>query len=238
MQYTIKCKSCNHENPLYQLTCRNCNAFLRERIFNIDLWEVLMMLIETPSRAYTRIIHAEHKNFIIFILFFAAIKLSINSVYISLALSGHNFNFRGSVAIFLINLVILVISVLLSSLIYTYFTKSINIKTRFRDNISVTTYSFMPYIFALVLLFPIELILFGYTVFSVNPSPFIIKESLAYIMLGFELLFITWSMFLAFMAFRRQTGGVIVPLGFMLLLNVFIYLALYLTAELLLIYEV
>jgi hypothetical protein len=230
-QNTIICSNCGSENPFYKLTCIKCSAFLRERIFNIDLWDVLSKLIDSPSSAYTRIIQAEHKNFIFFILFFVAVKLSINSVFISLALEGERHYVNNVFIVFGISLGILITSILITALLYTLVLSARENKTRFRDNFSVLTYSFMPYVFALVIIFPVELILFGYTVFSVNPHPFIIKETVAYIMMVFEILVIIWTIFLSYMALRKQSGDFITAMIFAIILNVFIYSALYISAR-------
>src|SRR4030042_6938885 len=223
MNNKIKCRNCGAENNFYRLTCSNCSAFLREKIFNIDLWEVILLLIESPMKAFARIIHAEHKNFIIFILFFAAVKFSIDSVYLSLALTGNNHYLSSIFLVFFISFGILLLSILLISISFTLILKSHNIKTRVRDNISIMIYSLFPHIMALVILFPIELILFGYTVFSVNPSPFVIKETLAYTMLVFELMFVLWAMFLSFMAFRRQSADYSITIIFTLIFNIAVY---------------
>jgi len=189
-----------------------------------------MLLIESPMKAFARIIHSEHKNFIVFILFFAAIKYSIAAVYMSLAIAGNNHYLHNVFIVFLINLGILVTVILLTTYLFTYVLKSKNIRTRWKDNISIIIYSLIPYIIALVILFPVELILFGYTVFSVNPSPFIIKETLAYVMLGFEILFILWSVFLSFMAFRRQSNDFLTALIFTIIFNAAVYGLLILSA--------
>ena len=54
----------------------------------------------------------------------------------------------------------------------------------------------MPYSFAAIILFPVELIIFGKYLFSVNPSPFIIKSFLAWVLVSLEFLLILWSVFL------------------------------------------
>ncbi|MBZ0198889.1 MAG: hypothetical protein K8H86_03410, partial [Ignavibacteriaceae bacterium] len=84
MKNPAVCKSCGAENPLYQLTCAKCKSYLRERVVNIDLWDLLALLLHSPSEAFRLIIKAEHKNFIFFILLFTAVKFTINSAFIHL----------------------------------------------------------------------------------------------------------------------------------------------------------
>jgi hypothetical protein len=237
MSNVLKCRSCETENSLYRLTCRNCSAYLRVRIFNVDLWDILTKLIESPTLAFTRIIQAEHKNFIFFILILTVVKLSINSVFMSLWISGNDFYFGNILVIYSINAGILLLAILLVTLFFYYFMKNKGNKTRFIDDISIVTYSLIPYILGLILLFPVELILFGNTVFSVNPHPFMIKENFAYVMLSFEMLFLLWSVFLLFAAFFTQSNNKIVSFLFAIIFNLFIYSSLYLTSKYIFIYE-
>jgi hypothetical protein len=51
----------------------------------------------------------------------------------------------------------------------------------------------------------LELIFFGQYLFSRNPSPFVIKETTAYVMLVLEILMIFWSFFLSIMSLFTLT---------------------------------
>jgi hypothetical protein len=171
-----------------------------------------------------RIIQSEHKNFISLIVALAAVKFSINTIYASVALTGEG---RGFFLLFLIMLGWLILLVTLSGLMYK---AALKVKTRFRDNFAILTYSFIPHVFALLILFPVELILFGGTLFSTNPSPFVIKETLAYVMLAFESLFIFWGILLTYFAFRRQSSSRGTAIIFTILFNILMYGIVYLTA--------
>ena len=56
MKNKITCSNCSTENPPYAYTCDNCNSYLRERVFNIDLWNVIGLMIEAPKKAFELII--------------------------------------------------------------------------------------------------------------------------------------------------------------------------------------
>ncbi len=60
MKNTITCKNCKDENPFYGLICKSCGSYLRERIFNIDLFKIMGLLIESPQKGFEIIIHSEH----------------------------------------------------------------------------------------------------------------------------------------------------------------------------------
>ena len=81
--------------------------------------------------------------------------------------------------------------------------------TRVKDIFSILSYTLVPNIFALVILFPLELIFFGEYLFSNNPSPFLIKEIAAYIMLVLEILMILWTYFFSIMGLFTLTKSII-----------------------------
>src|SRR4030065_2879879 len=81
MKNGIICKNCQTLNPFHELTCRNCKSYLRERVYNLDLWKLLEQLIESPLNGFTKIIHSEQKNFVVFIILLSSIKFFINTIF-------------------------------------------------------------------------------------------------------------------------------------------------------------
>jgi hypothetical protein len=209
MNNRITCSNCSDENPPYAYTCKNCNSFLRERVFNIDLWNVIGLMIEAPKKAFELIIFSEHKNYITFLLIFIAIKLLINTRFISLISLG-TFNPSTSLYLsYLIVLGILLVYLILFSICFTLINRSLQISTRLWDNFALLTYSLLPNVFGIIFLFIIELVVFGEYLFSINPTPFVIKGIIAYIFAGAELLLIIWSVLLSFKAFKVQTHSML-----------------------------
>ena len=227
MKNSITCKNCNHENPYYQLTCKNCDSYLRERVVNIDLWNTLGKLIESPVKAFEKIIQAEHKNFIFILPVLIAIKLLIDSMLIASNLLKNENIFSRYLINYLIVLGGFIILVLIYSLLLKYFNKLFTLQTRIRDNFAIIIYTFVPIIFALVFVFPIELTLFGRFLFSFNPSPFMIKEFPAYVLLGFEVLLILWSFFLTITAMYSQSKNILYSIITSVIFNVVIYYFIY-----------
>jgi hypothetical protein len=205
----------------------NCHSYLRERIFNIDLWKTIEQLIETPVKAFRRIIQSEHKNFISLIFIFAVFKLFISSIFVSLVLFKNEqalnyfisrlFFFAGGMLILL-----LVISLLL-----LFVLRGGGIKARFKDLFAVLTFSLMPYSFAAIILFPVELIIFGNYLFSVNPSPFIIKSFFAWVLVILEFILIIWSAFLTITGIFAQTRSIKFSIANSVIFNLIIYSSVY-----------
>jgi hypothetical protein len=227
MKNVIICKSCSTENPYYEVICMNCHSFLRDRVFNIDLWKTIESLIETPVKAFRRIIQSEHKNFISLIFIFAVFKLFISSIFISLAIFKNEQVLNFFIPRFLFFAGGMLILFIILSLLLLLLIKGGGIKTRFKDLFAILTYSFMPYSFATIILFPIELIIFGQYLFSVNPSPFVIKSFLAWVLLSLEFLLILWSVFLTVTGIFAQTKSLRFSLVNSVIFNIIVYSSIY-----------
>jgi Yip1 domain len=227
MKNVIICKSCSTENPYYEVICLNCHSFLREKIFNIDLWKTIEVLIDSPVKAFRRIIQSEHKNFISLIFIFAVFKLFISSIFISLAIFKNEHALNFFIIRFLFFAGGMLILFIILSLLLLLVIKGGGIKTRFKDLFAVLTYSLMPYSFAAIILFPIELIIFGQYLFSVNPSPFIIKSFFAWVLLSLEFLLILWSVFLTVTGIFAQTKSLRFSLVNSIIFNIIVYSSIY-----------
>ncbi|MCZ6703989.1 MAG: hypothetical protein O6940_13245 [Ignavibacteria bacterium] len=231
MNNTITCSSCSNENPSYVHICENCNSFIRERVYNIDLWDLIGLLIESPGKAFKHIVYSEHKNFIGFVLFLITVKFLVDARFVSLVSLG---SFNPATALYLsysIVLVSLTVFLILYSYCFTLVNEFLNIKTRFRDNFSVLVYSLIPNVFGIVFLFVIELVVFGEYLFSINPSPFVVKEFVAYLLAGAELSLIIWSVFLSYIAFRVQTNSMLLSIINTLVFNIFIAALLFFSSK-------
>jgi hypothetical protein len=205
MKNSVICPNCNTENPFFNFVCNNCRVYLRDRIYNLDLWSTVSVIVETPSKAFKRIILSEHKNFIFLILFFIGFKYLINARFVSMLSIGE---FSSSISLqysYLLVLGAALIYLLSFSFVYTVVGKKNNIYLRFKDTFAIIVYSQIPYLFGLVLLFTLELVLFGDYLFSKNPTPFIIKGFLAYLFLILEAGTVIWSIFLLTIAFLTQS---------------------------------
>jgi len=91
------------------------------------------------------------------------------------------------------------------SFLYTLVGNLNDIFIRFKDTFALIIYSQIPLIFGLVILFTLELVIFGDYLFSINPTPLIIKGSIAFLFLALEIGVIIWSIFLVYKAFHSQS---------------------------------
>lgn len=205
MKNSVTCPNCNSENPFYNSVCSVCKFYIRDRIYNIDLWTVMSTLIESPTKAFRTVIYSEHKNFTFFILFFVSVKYLINARFISMISVGEFQSTIGLQYSYLIVLGIISIYYLLFSFAYKLIGRLNEIQIRFKDTLSLIIFSQIPLLIGLVVVFPLELVIFGDYIFSLNPAPFIIKKNIAYLFLSIELSLIFWTILLVFKAFITQT---------------------------------
>lgn len=227
MKNVIICKSCNSENPFYGLICHSCKSYLRERIYNIDLWNITGLLIENPSKAFKAIIFSEHKNYLILLIILIAAKLFLNGILLTIYLNKWNAYIPGFLTSYFIIMIFTVVIIVMSAAVFGFLTKRSGIETKFKDNYSILIYSFLPYAFGLLILFLIELVVFGETLFYYEPSPFILKPAIAYILLAFESIIILWSVFLTFAAFKVQSLNTVYSLVFSVFIHITLYFILY-----------
>jgi hypothetical protein len=227
-EYT-KCKKCNHVNPAYKNICTECKSYLRERVVNIDLWTTIRLLLEDPIKAFKQIIFAEHKNFILFVSFFIAIKNLITSRFISVPVLGNN----GVTTSFMLSILLMIlISISLISF-FSYLLKIFygikKIELRTKDIYALNVYSFIPYLFGLIFIFPVELIVLGGDIFSNNPYSFQIKPLISYLLIGFEIISIIWSFFLIqksiFVIISKRLFAILITIVFFIIWNATLYFA-------------
>ncbi len=205
MKNVQTCPNCNAENPIYQYSCSSCKAFLRTRVVNIDLWDTISSLIESPVKTFHKIIEAEHKNFVILLNSLTGIKLFLLAVIITSFNNLNSFNDN----YFFLNLLLVFgagfVSFLLISLGLTSFHNISGLKNRFKDNYAILNYAFIPLLISLLILSPVHYALFGEYWFTYNPPPYVVKPTEAYILLFIEGLMMTWSYLLLIFGLYAET---------------------------------
>lgn len=203
----ITCHNCGAENEYYKDICSSCKAYLRAKVFNIDLWRNIWWLIESPSKAFQEIIFSEHKNYIVFILAVMGVKYFLNS----LILSNYTF-FAGDInetplAQVFPAAAILIAVLFLMSFLFTKLLNSVGYRNRFKSVNAVLIYTFIPSVMIFAILSPIEFALFGQHWFYHNPSPFTLKFGAALVLFGVEFIIYVWGAVLAVKGFISLTGN-------------------------------
>ncbi len=203
----VNCQNCGTENEYYRETCKSCKAYLRARIFNLDLWRMIWHIIESPSKAFKEIIFSEHKNYIVFLLILMGGKYFINSLIISNFVfykdSINETSFTQAIPV----TGIFILFVFLFSYLATRIMNAVGYKNITKSVTAVLAYSFVPLTLILVILAPIEFALFGQHWFYHNPNPLTLKRNAAFILFALEGLVYVWCCILSIKAFIALTGN-------------------------------
>lgn len=224
----VECENCGTSNPFYTLNCSNCKSYLRARVVNIDFWSLTGKLIESPVDGFQTIIFSEHKNFWITVLTLFSLKLAIVKLVLTSQVAGNHQAVNYIWGNLLISFGYFISAFFLFSFILFKIYKLLKIPIRWKDTISVNTFSFLPLVFALGFLFPLEYALFGKYLITFNPSPFILKETAAYVLTGIEGLFVIWSFVLLFIGVFVQTKKILAAIiGFILIAGIISSIALF-----------
>lgn len=222
MKNTIECPKCHTLNPQYRYVCLNCKTYIRERVFNIDFWKIFWKTFESPIKSFNEIIHSEHKNYLLFILFLVSFKLSINSLVLT-NLFRNEYNLTDDISVNLIFLTATYFGIfILYSLITKFVLQVFSIKSRFLDNLAVFTYSQVPLLFSLFFIFPVQLGVFGMHWIIGNPEPIMLKNTIAYMLYGLDGLFLIWGLiniiFAHFTQLQKKISSILFGIIFYLII--------------------
>jgi hypothetical protein len=190
------CSVCQFENDDFAVTCKNCKGFLQNRIPNLDLFETVWGVIESPRATFRRIAIAEHKNFAL--LLFALFGLGLSFTALWHFELGDRFSTLLDLIIFATvsgpGVGILVSLVL--TLVYHLLAKVSGGKAAFRTSVGALAYSLTPIVLSVFLILPIELLTFGMYMFTSNPHPYVLKPFSYVLLIGFDSLVTVWSVVL------------------------------------------
>ncbi len=202
------CPNCSAENPFYYYTCKKCNSFLRSKVANIDFWDIVWNILVTPIKTAETIIFSEHKNYLAALIPFIAFKFSTVNYILKNSLSSVEVEYSFSRSILIGGLFTTALIFLFAFLI-TQANKLIKVESKLLDNYSILNYSFVPIFVSSIVLWPVQLALYGFYWFTFNPSPIVIKPVITYILYFIELLFIAWTFFLFITSIYTQTRKIL-----------------------------
>ncbi|MGD0038453.1 MAG: Yip1 family protein [Bacteroidota bacterium] len=189
----ITCSVCQTENDQYSTICKKCGSFLQNRVPNLDLFDVLWKIIESPKNAFRLIMRAEHKNYALFLYTLSGIAITFTGLwYFRL---GDRFD-NILVLIFLAILIGIPFGIVLCPLVSSLhwgLSKILDKKASFRNSLGITSYSLIPIIITLVFVLPIELLTFGMYFFTFNPPPITIKPMLYMLLIGLDIALAVWA---------------------------------------------
>lgn len=189
----LRCPTCAFENDDFAITCQNCKGFLQNRVPNLNLFETAWGVLESPRSTFRSIRLAEHKNFSLLLFCCFGIALSFTAFwYLKLGrlfetlLDLIPWALAGGMALGLFA------SLLLTGL-YHLLARLFGSRIPFRNSLGLLAYSFVPIVFSLVFVLPIELLTFGMYLFTGNPHPSVIKPLSYVLLVGFDTIMALWT---------------------------------------------
>jgi len=187
------CSVCHSENDQYASICKKCGGFLQNRIPNLDLFDVLWKIIETPRNAFRLIMRAEHKNNALFLYSLLRIAVTFDGFwYFKL---GNRFD---NILLIILPAILLGIFIgialcPIASLLHWGLSKMLGNKSSFRNSLGITSYSLLPVVLSLLFVLPIELLTFGMYFFTFNPPPITIKPISYVLLIGLDIALTVWA---------------------------------------------
>jgi hypothetical protein len=192
----IACTVCGTQNDEFAVVCVSCKSFLQMKVDNLNLFETLWSLMEEPRAAFRRIALARHKNYVILL----SCLLGMAIVYLVIWLKTLGARFPNFALLVGAGLVIGpfagVLFTFLFSLIVHRVGRLLGGTGSYRNVRAATVYASVPIVYSLVLVFPIEIAVFGSYFFSDNPPPLVINPVAYIVLLGFDAAAIVWSLVL------------------------------------------
>jgi len=189
----LLCPVCGKENDDLALICVSCKSYLQAKVDTLDLFHTSWTLLESPTSTMHRIAIARHKNYSVFLTILFGIAFAITVLWYGnygRILGG----LGGALGVAILGGPVLgVLSVVIMSLVLRLASRIFGGHSSMRQTMAVVAFSTVPIVWSLVLVFPIEMAVFGGYFFDSNPPPLVINP-VAYLgLLTLDSIAVFWS---------------------------------------------
>jgi hypothetical protein len=193
----ITCTSCHAENDEFAIVCKSCKSYIQNRIPNLDFFDTVWKVIESPRKAFHDVTLAEHKNYSLLLFSLFGIALSFTGFWL-FALGAR---FESLLALLAEAASIGVALGFVCAILFTFFyevtMRFVGGKGTARSSLGILAYATTPVVLSLVLILPVKLLTFGMFLFTSNPNPYTIKPELYVTLIAVDCLMGLWSLILA-----------------------------------------
>lgn len=190
---TRTCPVCGAANDDLVIVCTSCKSFIQGKVDTIDLFHTIWGLVESPSATFRRIGLSGTKNYVLLL----SALFGVACAYAYLWKTGAGAVFPGLATILGIGLAAgLVIGLLLGvgfALLYRLILPLAGGGVTFRNAFAVVAYAQVPVVISLILVFPLEIAVFGGYLFDYNPSPLVLNPAAFLILAGLDCVAVIWS---------------------------------------------
>jgi hypothetical protein len=190
------CTVCGTENDDLAVVCSSCKSFLQAKVDNLNLFETLWGLMESPRTTFRKIALARHKNYAVLLSSLLGISLAYTLFWFRTM--GPSFASLATLvgAGILLGPFLGVAFVFLFAGLMHRLAKIVGGNGTFRNTYAVASYAGAPIVYSLVFVFPIEIAIFGMYFFANNPPPLVISPVIYLVLLGMSFATFLWSLVL------------------------------------------
>lgn len=193
----IHCRVCNTQNDEFAIVCQNCKSYIQNRIPNLDFFETVWKVIESPRRAFHDITLAEHKNYALLLFSLFGVGISLTAFWYFQLGSRFESLLDLLVKATTIGVVLGLVCAALFTIVFDLVVRVVGGKRSLRNSLGILAYSTTPVSLSLALVLPIELLSFGMYLFTSNPNPYTIKPGLYIALISFDSIMALWVFCLA-----------------------------------------
>ncbi|MDT8325579.1 MAG: hypothetical protein RRA94_15805 [Bacteroidota bacterium] len=202
---TTSCPSCGEENSILDLRCRDCGAFIRDRVPAMNLFSALWGMIERPAATLLRFARSEQKNYV-HVLFALTGPLLIAVLLAALRAGDRGMAFGYALAAIAVlgpfaGLLFLAIVAWISNRALRLF---LGVQLGYRLVAGYIAYAAAPLMWASVIVLPLQLGLFGLTLFSDNPAAWSIRPVPFWLLAALDGIAVLWTFFLLPLGLRAH----------------------------------
>lgn len=187
------CPVCGAENEDLAVVCVHCKGYVQAKVDTIDLFHTMWGLLENPRATFRRIAIAGSKNYVLML----ALLFGVAFVFVYLWHTRAGVVFPSLVTILAIGLVAgPPTGLLLTSALAVLVSQGARLAgggVTIRNAFAILAYACFPIVVSLVLVFPLEIAVFGIYLFDSNPSPWVLNPAAFAILAGLDGAAVLWS---------------------------------------------
>ncbi len=203
---TRACPVCGTENDDLAVVCSSCKGYIQAKVDTLDLFQTIWGLMESPSVTFRRIALAGSKNYIVplTVLFGVALVYAL--------LWNANYGVREPQLATILGLGILAGPVL-GAVVFLVLSRFLSVVTPLggrkvtpRNAFAMLAYAVVPVVLSLIIIFPIEIAVFGIYLFDTNPPPIVLNPLAYVVLIGLDGIAALWSVVLVWTGIRVMAG--------------------------------
>jgi hypothetical protein len=207
MAEAVICGACGGKNSPLALRCDACGAYLRDRVPALDLFSTLWGIVESPRATFLRIARSEQKNYT-HVLFAGTGPVLVAAVFAAMKVGDAGVSFAELLAgiVFAAPVAGLFHGILAALLMMLLF-RLRKMKLRYRDAAAGLAWSLSPLCWLSVLILPLQLGIFGLTLFSDNPSAWNVQPLPYWLLATVYAAAVIWTIVLLLRSQTPRSGG-------------------------------